>query len=192
MSRLPSLPWQWCLFACDQLSFDLSVFTAFRKVEMEPGVFTMSAEEYVPLFTRLGVTCVVRFNTKCYDRNVFLRAGIQHVDLYYEDGGNPTPQILNAFLQTCERARGVVAVHCKAGLGRTGTNIVAYMMKHYGYTAREGIAWARICRPGSVVGMQQQYLVVSCRTNSCSTDCSEQLLTFSFSLSWSTCLRAVD
>jgi cell division cycle 14 len=31
-------------------------------------------------------------------------------------------------------------------------------MKHYGYTAKETIAWCRICRPGSVVGPQQQYL----------------------------------
>ena len=31
-------------------------------------------------------------------------------------------------------------------------------MKHYGYTAREASAWCRVCRPGSVVGPQQQYL----------------------------------
>lgn len=65
------------------------------------------------------------------------------MDLYYEDGGNPTEEILQAFLQICETERGAIAVHCKAGLGRTGTNIAAYMMKHYGYTAKETIAWCR-------------------------------------------------
>ena len=50
-------------------------------------------------------------------------------------------------------------MHCKAGLGRTGTNIAAFMIKHYGYTASESTAWCRICRPGSVVGPQQQYLM---------------------------------
>lgn len=49
-------------------------------------------------------------------------------------------------------------MHCKAGLGRTGTNIALYMMKHYGYSAAESIALCRICRPGSIVGPQQQFL----------------------------------
>ena len=89
---------------------------------------------------------------------MFTTAGIRHVDLYYEDGGNPTDAILQAFLQLCEHEKGAIAVHCKAGLGRTGTNIAAYMIKHYGYSAREATAWHRICRPGSVVGPQQHYL----------------------------------
>lgn len=67
----------------------------------------------------------------------------RHVDLYYEDGGNPTEEILQSFLQICETERGAIAVHCKAGLGRTGTNIAAYMMKHFGYTAKETMAWCR-------------------------------------------------
>ena len=33
------------------------------------------------------------------------------------------------------------------------------MMKHYGYTAKETMAWCRICRPGSIVGPQQQFLI---------------------------------
>ncbi|EEB87757.1 hypothetical protein MPER_14765, partial [Moniliophthora perniciosa FA553] len=47
---------------------------------------------------------------------------------------------------------------CKAGLGRTGTLIGAYLVWKYGFTANEAIAFMRIVRPGSVVGPQQQYL----------------------------------
>ena len=50
---------------------------------------------------------------------------------------------LQSFLQLCETEKGAVAVHCKAGLGRTGTNIAAYMIKHYNYTTKESIAWCR-------------------------------------------------
>ena len=54
---------------------------------------------------------------------------------------------------------GALAVHCKAGLGRTGVLICAYLMKHYGFTAEEAIGYIRICRPGSVIGPQQKFLI---------------------------------
>lgn len=98
---------------------------------------------------------MVRFNKKIYDRKVLIEGGINHYDMYYEDGGNPTEEIAQRFLQVCESEKGAVAVHCKAGLGRTGTNIGNFMIKHYGYTADETIGWCRVCRPGSIVGPQQ-------------------------------------
>nr|CAD7409302.1 unnamed protein product [Timema cristinae] len=46
----------------------------------------------------------------------------------------------------------------QAGLGRTGSLIGAYLVKHYHMAAREAIAWLRICRPGCVIGRQQTWL----------------------------------
>ena len=43
-------------------------------------------------------------------------------------------------------------------VGRTGTCIGAYLMKHYRFTAAEVIGWMRICRPGCVIGPQQQFM----------------------------------
>ena len=51
-----------------------------------------------------------------------------------------------------------VAVHCKAGLGRTGCLIGAYLIYRHGFTANEIIAFMRFKRPGMVVGPQQHWL----------------------------------
>lgn len=75
--------------------------------------------------------------------------------------------------QMCEDQPGAIAVHCKAGLGRTGTCIGAYVMKHYGFTAKDIIGWFRICRPGSVLGPQQQYLEVRRRRSPVTVRVSE-------------------
>jgi cell division cycle 14 len=56
--------------------------------------------------------------------------------LFFVDGSNPSDDIVEDFIRSCERHfslpnSGAIAIHCKAGLGRTGTLIGLYAMKHY-------------------------------------------------------------
>jgi len=104
------------------------------------------------------VTTIIRLNKKCYDKRIFTKAGFDHHDMYFVDGTTPSDQIIAKFNDICEKAKGMLAVHCKSGLGRTGSCVGCYMMKHYAWTAQDVIAWLRICRPGSVIGPQQQFL----------------------------------
>lgn len=63
-----------------------------------------------------------------------------------------------------ENNKDATAVHCKAGLGRTGTLIALYAMKHYRFCAADFIGWIRVIRPGSILGPQQQFLLQMQRT----------------------------
>lgn len=93
-----------------------------------------------------------------YERKRFLDGGFQHHELYFPDGTCPSQDILLRFLSLAESTPGALAIHCKAGLGRTGVLICSYIMKHYRFTAEEVIGYIRICRPGSVIGPQQGFI----------------------------------
>lgn len=66
---------------------------------------------------------------------------------------------MEKFLEIAEKS-GIVAVHCYAGLGRTGTLIAAFLIKYTDFTALEAVAWLRVLRPGSVIGIQQEFLQI--------------------------------
>ncbi|GAB1598504.1 dual specificity protein phosphatase CDC14C isoform X10 [Argonauta hians] len=129
------------------------------KQAREDGYPVHSPEAYLPYFKEHNITAVVRLNKKIYDAKRFTDAGLEHYDLFFVDGSVPTDNIVRKFLDISEKCEGGLAIHCKAGLGRTGTLIACYIMKHYTFTAAESIAWLRICRPGSVIGPQQNFLV---------------------------------
>jgi cell division cycle 14 len=125
------------------------------------GYCTLAPADYIPYFQQSNIGLVVRLNKKFYNEQDFIDAGIDHLEAFFVDGSCPTMEILRsvvaAFEQTVAQKKGF-AVHCKAGLGRTGTCIGAYLMKHYGMTAKEVIGWMRMCRPGMVIGPQQQFM----------------------------------
>ena len=82
--------------------------------------------------------------------------------MIFDDGTCPPLSMVKKFINLAHDmiiVKGkAIAVHCKAGLGRTGCLIGAYLIYRHGFTANEIIAFMRFMRPGMVVGPQQHWL----------------------------------
>ncbi|KAL8747593.1 MAG: hypothetical protein Q9190_000577 [Brigantiaea leucoxantha] len=113
-------------------------------------------------FTKRNVGLVVRLNSELYSPSYFTELGIDHLDMIFDDGTCPALPMVKRFIKLAHEMITVrhkaIAVHCKAGLGRTGCLIGAYLIYRHGFTANEVIAFMRFMRPGMVVGPQQHWL----------------------------------
>ena len=59
------------------------------------------------------------------------------------------------WIETKIKENKSVMVHCRGGLGRTGTVVDAFLMYENGYTAEEAIKYIRSLRPGSIENYNQ-------------------------------------
>lgn len=113
-------------------------------------------------FRERNIGLVVRLNSELYSPSFFTALGIEHLDMMFDDGTCPQMKTVRKFIIIAHEMITVkgkgIAVHCKAGLGRTGCLIGAYLIYRYGFTANEIIAFMRFMRPGMVVGPQQHWL----------------------------------
>ncbi|CAK9440182.1 uncharacterized protein LODBEIA_P42820 [Lodderomyces beijingensis] len=115
-------------------------------------------------FVENNVQLVVRLNSHLYDAREFTKRNMKHIDMIFEDGTCPSLEYVQKFIGAAEciiNKGGKIAVHCKAGLGRTGCLIGAHLIYTHGFTANECIAYMRMIRPGMVVGPQQHWLYLN-------------------------------
>lgn len=143
------------------ISKDFIAFASPQQNSRKPGVLNEPFKKVLSFFKANDVQLVVRLNSHLYDATEFTKRGIQHIDMIFEDGTCPTLDYVKKFIGAAEciiSRGGKIAVHCKAGLGRTGCLIGAHLIYTHGFTANECIAYMRMIRPGMVVGPQQHWL----------------------------------
>src|SRR6185312_12608362 len=86
------------------------------------------------------------------DAAVFESAGFAFLNLPIPDGGAPTIAQANQFVQfvISQRAQQKpIAVHCEAGLGRTGTMLATYLISQ-GDDAKTAINRIRAVEPSAI------------------------------------------
>ncbi len=118
------------------------------------------ADELVWLRAK-GIEIVITLTESPLPRHWVNDAGLMSVHVPIEDLAAPSLEQFELCIATIRRAKDQqigVAIHCAAGIGRTGTVLAAWFVSE-GLSANEAIDRVRIQRPGSVETPEQSRAV---------------------------------
>lgn len=110
---------------------------------------------------RQGIQLIISLSENPLPRHWINDAGLLALHVSVADMEAPTQEQLDQCLSAINKARSrkfAVAVHCTAGLGRTGTVLAAYFVER-GLDPGTAIARVRELRPGSVETPAQEQAV---------------------------------
>lgn len=127
----------------------------------EPGI--SSPMDYdLDLLRRVGVTHLVTLTERDLDPPALARHGLANIHLPIFDRETPSiPQtyMLLRRMQLLLDGGHVVAVHCKAGVGRTGTVLAAWLIREGGLSAQSALERLRQINHAYVqTALQEQFL----------------------------------
>lgn len=120
-----------------------------------------SLDEDLRFLSEQGVDVLISLHDPPPDPAVVEAHGLRHEEMGFADMSAPGPELVDEFVrlvrQSLDEGRAV-AVHCGAGLGRTGTMLACFLV-HQGRSADAAIAEVRRLRPGSVETPEQEQAV---------------------------------
>ncbi|WP_049622285.1 ATP-binding cassette domain-containing protein [Frateuria defendens] len=131
-----------------------------------PGVVA-PLDHDLALLRAMGVTLLINLTERELPAEALARHRLRSYGLTIEDRRAPPllwAKLLLVKMKAFIREGEVLAVHCLAGLGRTGTILGAWLIRE-GLTADEALRRLRVVEPGFVQTQEQEDLLHALETN---------------------------
>ncbi len=152
-------PRSWCQYSWERL--EANSFCWLIDGQLAACVDPTAGVQAADQLRRGGVRLIINLHEKPDSTTLLAELGARTLHLPVSSNYAPTQTQLDDGVAAIHEAlaRGEpVAVHCAAGLGRTGTLLAAYFVSE-GQTADEAIATLRAARPGSVETLEQEQAI---------------------------------
>ena len=128
-------------------------------------------DTYLQHYQTHNVSTIVRLCESYYDSSIIEKAGIDIIDLSYEDGGVPSRSIINRWHDIVSNHKNtILAVHCLSGLGRAPLLVCLSLIEN-GMDTIEAIEMIRRHRNGALNSKQIDYLISFKKTEKNSYSC---------------------
>ena len=127
----------------------------------QPGL--VSPLDYdLDLLAQVGITYLVTLTEQDLDQQALARHGLRNLHLPIVDREAPT--LAQAYMMAFRLQRLLdqgeqVAVHCKAGIGRTGTVLALWLIREGGLSATSALERLRAISPAYVQTLEQEQML---------------------------------
>jgi len=115
-------------------------------------------EEELPALRQIGIGAIVSLLEDKTKSAIYERHGFEYLLLPAQDDFPPTFEQVEEFLEFAQHQKKHekgVAVHCRAGWGRTGTLLASYLIEQ-GHTADDAIKVVRQLQPFAIRSKEQE------------------------------------
>lgn len=119
------------------------------------------SEDAFILLSKMGIRALINLTEEPHSEELLRNVGIVTEQIPIVDFTAPTMKQVEQALATIQFCMGrnmPVAVHCIAGLGRTGTVLACYLVRE-GKSADEAMTFIRRWRPDSIETLDQENVI---------------------------------